>query len=122
MDEPFTHSTRRREVLQGELLRIHAETEKTTLFVTHNLDEAIYLTDRVVVLAAKPGRVRHFDVGIERTNEREPKRNGRRANSRSPRPAPACVRNVPQTLIDVSTALCQGQVFSRSSCPRPYPT
>ena len=61
MDEPFSAlDAQTREVLQDELLRIHAETGKTTLFVTHDLDEAIYLSDRVVVLAAKPGRVKRI--------------------------------------------------------------
>ncbi|WP_260929279.1 ABC transporter ATP-binding protein [Novosphingobium sp. 9] len=59
MDEPFSAlDAQTREVLQAELLRIHAETGKTTLFVTHDLDEAIYLSNRIVVLAARPGRVR----------------------------------------------------------------
>ncbi|HUO22345.1 MAG TPA: ABC transporter ATP-binding protein [Caulobacteraceae bacterium] len=59
MDEPFSAlDAQTREVLQAELLRIHGETGKTTLFVTHDLDECIYLSDRVVVLAAKPGRVK----------------------------------------------------------------
>ena len=59
MDEPFSaHDAQTREVLQIELMRIHEHTEKTTLFVTHDLDEAIYLSDRIVVLAAKPGRVK----------------------------------------------------------------
>jgi NitT/TauT family transport system ATP-binding protein len=59
MDEPFSAlDAQTREVLQCELLRIHEETHTTVLFVTHDLDEAIYLSDRVVTLAAKPGRVR----------------------------------------------------------------
>jgi NitT/TauT family transport system ATP-binding protein len=59
MDEPFSAlDAQTREVLQAELLRIHAETGKTTLFVTHDLDEAIYLSNRIVVLAARPGRVK----------------------------------------------------------------
>lgn len=61
MDEPFSAlDAQTREVLQDELLRIHAETHKTTLFVTHDLDEAIYLSDRVVVLAARPGRIKRI--------------------------------------------------------------
>jgi NitT/TauT family transport system ATP-binding protein len=59
MDEPFSAlDAQTREILQGELLRIQAETEKTVLFVTHDLDEALYLSNRVVVLAARPGRVK----------------------------------------------------------------
>jgi NitT/TauT family transport system ATP-binding protein len=59
MDEPFSAlDAQTREVLQHELMRIHEKTAKTTLFVTHDLDEAVYLSDRVVVLAAKPGRVK----------------------------------------------------------------
>jgi NitT/TauT family transport system ATP-binding protein len=61
MDEPFSAlDAQTREVLQDELVRIHAETAKTTLFVTHDLDEAIYLSDRVVILAAQPGRVKQI--------------------------------------------------------------
>jgi NitT/TauT family transport system ATP-binding protein len=61
MDEPFSAlDAQTREILQSELLRIHGATEKTTLFVTHDLDEAIYLSDRVVVLGAKPGRVKEI--------------------------------------------------------------
>jgi NitT/TauT family transport system ATP-binding protein len=59
MDEPFSAlDAQTRELLQIELMRIHEQTAKTTLFVTHDLDEAIYLSDRVVVLAANPGRVK----------------------------------------------------------------
>jgi NitT/TauT family transport system ATP-binding protein len=59
MDEPFSAlDAQTREVLQAELLRIQRETGKTVLFVTHDLDEAIYLSNRVVVLGAKPGRIK----------------------------------------------------------------
>ncbi len=61
MDEPFSAlDAQTREVLQAELLRIQAETDKTVLFVTHDLDEAIYLSDRIVVLSAHPGRVKEI--------------------------------------------------------------
>jgi NitT/TauT family transport system ATP-binding protein len=61
MDEPFSAlDAQTRETLQLELQRIHEKTSKTTLFVTHDLDEAIYLSDRVVVLAAKPGQVKEI--------------------------------------------------------------
>ena len=59
MDEPFSAlDAQTREALQVELMRIHEKTDTSTLFVTHDLDEALYLSDRVVVLAAKPGRVK----------------------------------------------------------------
>jgi NitT/TauT family transport system ATP-binding protein len=61
MDEPFSAlDAQTREVLQKELLRIQAETRKTILFVTHDLDEAIYLSNRIIVLGAKPGRVKEI--------------------------------------------------------------
>jgi NitT/TauT family transport system ATP-binding protein len=59
MDEPFSAlDAQTREILQRELLRIQAETRKTILFVTHDLDEALYLSNRIIVLAARPGRIR----------------------------------------------------------------
>jgi NitT/TauT family transport system ATP-binding protein len=61
MDEPFSAlDAQTRETLQLELMRIHGQTAKTTVFVTHDLDEAIYISDRVFVLAAKPGRVKRI--------------------------------------------------------------
>jgi len=67
MDEPFSAlDAQTREVLQMELMRIHEKTQNTTLFVTHDLDEALYLSDRIVVLAARPGRIKRIiDVPFE---------------------------------------------------------
>ncbi|MCW2542342.1 MAG: transporter ATP-binding protein [Frankiales bacterium] len=58
MDEPFAAlDAQTREQLQDELLRIWNQTGKTIVFITHAIDEAVYLGQRVVVLSAHPGRV-----------------------------------------------------------------
>jgi NitT/TauT family transport system ATP-binding protein len=58
MDEPFAAlDAMTRQVLQLEFLRIHQESGKTTVFVTHNIDEALLLSDRIVVMRAHPGRI-----------------------------------------------------------------
>lgn len=58
MDEPFASiDEQTRRLFQDDLLRLWAEERKTVVFVTHSMEEAIYLSDRVVVLSPRPGRV-----------------------------------------------------------------
>ena len=58
MDEPFSAlDAQTREIMQTELTRIWSSGRKTVLFITHQIDEAVYLSDRVVVFSRRPGRV-----------------------------------------------------------------
>ncbi|TAN31182.1 MAG: ABC transporter ATP-binding protein [Actinomycetota bacterium] len=71
LDEPFAAlDAQTREVMQTELLRIWGETKKTVVFITHQIDEAVYLSDRVVVLRRRPGRIREI-VKIDLPRPRE---------------------------------------------------
>jgi len=72
MDEPFgAVDAQTKKMLQDELLDIWRETGKTILFVTHDVEEAVKLADRVVVMAKDPGRIRAVvDVDIERPRSR----------------------------------------------------
>jgi NitT/TauT family transport system ATP-binding protein len=79
MDEPFAAlDAQTREYMQAELLKIWSESRKTVLFITHQINEAVYLADRVAVLSPRPGRVKGvFDVPFERPRPLNVKRDSR---------------------------------------------
>jgi NitT/TauT family transport system ATP-binding protein len=79
MDEPFASlDAQTREAMQEELLQIWVKAKKTVLFVTHQIDEAIYLSDRVVVFSGRPGKVKEIiPVAIERPRRLAVKREPR---------------------------------------------
>jgi NitT/TauT family transport system ATP-binding protein len=97
MDEPFASlDAQTREIMQGELLRIWEQQRKTVLFVTHQIDEAVYLSDRVIVLSARPGRVKK-DIKID-----------------LPRPRPLSIKRSQEFIetIDTIWALIEEEVLS----------
>lgn len=70
MDEPFAAvDAQTREILQTDLLRITESTHKTVVFITHSIDEAIFLADRVAVMTARPGIIKEI-VNIPISKER----------------------------------------------------
>jgi NitT/TauT family transport system ATP-binding protein len=72
MDEPFgALDAQTRNLMQKELLRIWSEMKKTVVFITHSVDEAVFVADRVVVMSARPGKIKSiFDVEWERPRDR----------------------------------------------------
>jgi NitT/TauT family transport system ATP-binding protein len=76
LDEPFAAlDAQTREVMQSELLNIWERTHKTAVFITHQIDEAVYLSDRVVVMTARPGRVREtIEIDLPRPRSLQLKR------------------------------------------------
>ena len=73
MDEPFgALDAFTREALNDDLAQLHLEMGKTVLFVTHDIDEAVYLSDRILVMASRPGRLVDIrDIGLPRPRDRE---------------------------------------------------
>jgi len=73
MDEPFAAlDAQTRDIMQAELLRIWQEARKTVLFVTHQIDEAIYLSDRVMVMTRRPGHAKRvFEIDLPRPRDYE---------------------------------------------------
>lgn len=71
MDEPFAAlDAQTRESMQAELLKICSQAGKTVVFITHQIDEAVFLGDRVVVMGTRPGRIKQeFLVPFERPRE-----------------------------------------------------
>jgi NitT/TauT family transport system ATP-binding protein len=79
MDEPFAAlDAQTREHMQAELLKIWNQAKKTVLFITHQINEAVYLADRVTVMSARPGRVKGvFEIPFERPRALSLKRDPR---------------------------------------------
>src|SRR6266571_1194654 len=79
LDEPFAAlDAQTREMMQLELLKIWAQTRKTMLFVTHDIKEAVYLADRVIIFTARPGRVkRSIAIDLPRPRDLSIKRDQR---------------------------------------------
>lgn len=72
MDEPFgALDAQTRNIMQSELLRIWQEEQETVVFVTHSVDEAIYLADRIVIMSARPGRIKDIiEIPLARPRNR----------------------------------------------------
>jgi NitT/TauT family transport system ATP-binding protein len=73
LDEPLgALDALTREVMQDELLRIWKETGKTVIMITHDVNEAVYLSQRVLVMSRRPGRVvEEFEIALDRSQPRE---------------------------------------------------
>ena len=75
MDEPFSAlDMQNRHKLQGQLIGVWKRFENTIVFVTHDVDEAVFLADKIVIMDKNPGRIANIiDVDIERPRKRDSK-------------------------------------------------
>ena len=73
MDEPFgALDAQTKERMQSDLLKTWGRSKKTVIFVTHDIEEAIFLSDRVIVMSARPGRIRHIEeISLPRPRDNE---------------------------------------------------
>ena len=73
MDEPFSSlDAQTKEIMQEELLQLWQQNQSTVLFITHDLEEAVFLSDEVLVMGTQPGRViRRYEVDFERPRKRK---------------------------------------------------
>jgi NitT/TauT family transport system ATP-binding protein len=105
MDEPFASlDAQTREVMQLELGRICTTRRSTVVFVTHQIDEAVFLSDRVVVFAARPGRVKRIiDIDL-------------------PRPRPFAIKRTLEFVgyVERIWTLLEEEVFGSSGAGRPH--
>jgi NitT/TauT family transport system ATP-binding protein len=104
MDEPFASlDAQTRELMQAELLRVWSEERKTVIFITHQIDEAVYLADRVLVFSGRPSAVKAaIPVNI-------------------PRPRPLAVKRQPALLacVDAIWRLIEDEVRGTMSARQP---
>jgi NitT/TauT family transport system ATP-binding protein len=84
MDEPFAAlDAQTREILQNELIKIWEGTNTTVIFVTHSIDEAVFLADRVAVVTARPGRIKAIiDIDLPRPRKGDVRSNSEFAANR----------------------------------------
>ena len=72
MDEPFgALDSQTRNQMQTELLRIQNETKKTIIFITHSVDESVFLANRILILSSRPGHiVKEYKLDLPRPRDR----------------------------------------------------